>query len=144
MFNGGKISYWRLNQRSTVYPHLELDQRPYSQKEMRNICDKLKEELTNLNIVIYEESTYCNELNGQWNVCFAVSDLEKGISYTYLIRRCQDFKKTFGCPFINTDYIYGLNITGLMKETNNKFFDIIEKKLIELCPNSKKIDYFDT
>ena len=143
----GQISVWNLSRRASVYPHLELDQKPYSQEEMRSLCNKLKSELPNLDIHIYPQSSYCSEINGPWNVCFSVSqknNREEIIKYTYIIRRCVDFKKTFGCPFMNTDYIYDLKTTGLLKSTNSDLFNIIEKKLIELCPNSKKINYFDT
>ena len=143
----GQISVWNLSRRASVYPHLELGQKPYSQEEMRSLCNKLKSDLKDLNIEIYSQSSYCSEINGSWNVCFSVSqknDREEIIKYTYIIRRCVYFKKTFGCPFMNTDYIYDLKTTALLKSTNCDLFNIIEKKLIELCPNSKKINYFET
>ena len=142
--NGGKITEWRLSHRAKVYPHLELAQRSYSQKEMRTLCHKLKDALPDLKMVIYDQSSYCNELNGPWNVCFSVGDPETKMSYTYIIRRCTHFNKTYGCPFMNSAYIYGLRTTVLSKQTNNKLFDIIESKLMELMPKSKKVSYFDT
>jgi hypothetical protein len=142
------ITEWRKNRRVTIYPDLELDQRPYTQTEMRDLVEKLKASLPELNIIIYEQSTYCKELNGEWNVCFAVQghpvgDPNRKISYTYMIRSCDDLKKTYGCPFINSDYFYH-NITGLMKSLNEPLFNIIESKLMELVPSAKKVDYFDT
>ena len=144
----GKITSWKRSHSVTVYPHLELDQRDYSQQEMRSLVEKLKSELPELNIIIYEQSTYCRELNGEWNVCFAVqrfpvNNPNRKISYTYIIRSCEDFKKTYGCPFINSDYFYH-NITGLMKSLNEPLFNIIECKLMELVPSAKKVNYFDT
>ena len=123
---------------------------------MHDLCNKLKDELPELDILIYDQNSYCNELNGRWNVCFAVGDPEKGYAYTYIIRRCIDFNKTYGCSFINTNDIYGctdvilvdasppVKITGLMKQTNSKLFEIIESKLMELMPNAEKVNYFDT
>jgi len=148
----GKISHWKLSHRATVYPHLEIAQRPYSQEEMRTLVEKLKAALPELNIVIYEQSTYCNELNGPWNVCFSVQEKHDPkkpikISYTYIIRRCVDFNKTYGCPFINSMCQLGRTneqITGLLKELNEPLFNMIESKLIELAPDSKKVEYFDT
>ena len=142
------ITEWRKTRRVTIYPNLELDQRPYNQTEMRDLVEKLKASLPELNIHIYDQSTFCNELNGEWNVCFAVqghpvNDPNRKISYTYMIRRCDDFKKTYGCPFINSDYFYH-NITGLMKSLNEPLFNIIESKLMELVPSAKKVNYFDT
>jgi len=144
----GKITSWKRSRRVTVYPHLELDQRDYSHQEMLTLVENLKSELPELNIKIYKQSTFCKELNGEWNVCFAVQGHPSNnpnikISYTYIIRSCDDFKKTYGCPFINSDYFYR-NITGLMKSLNEPLFNIIESKLMELVPSAKKVDYFDT
>ena len=143
-FKGGKIPYWKLSYTTKVFPHLELAQRYYTQKEMRELCIKLKTELPELNILIYDENTYCCELNGAWNVCFAVGDPDKGLAYTYIIRSCNDFNKTYGCPFINYEYIQDLKITALHKSTNSKMFNIVESKLMEIMPNAKKVNYFDT
>ena len=140
----GKIYQWNLSQQAIVHPHLELVQRPYNYKEMYDLCLKLKGELSKFDIKIYEKSTYCHELNGSWNVCFAIGDPETKMAYTYIIRRCTDFNKTFGCPFVNTAYIYDLKIDGLLKQNNRKLFDIVESKLIELVPTAKKVNYFDT
>ena len=140
----GKIYEWNLSQRAIVHPHLELVQRPYNYKEMYDLCLKLKGELPDFDIKIYDQSTYCSELNGSWNVCFAIGDPETKMAYTYIIRRCIDFNKTFGCPFVNTGYIYDLKIAGLLKKHNRKLFDIVESKLIELVPTAKKVNYFDT
>tara|TARA_B100001142_G_C13975058_1_gene516469 strand:- start:179 stop:601 length:423 start_codon:yes stop_codon:yes gene_type:complete len=138
------ITQWNLSHRATVYPHLELEQRAYSQEEMRDLAKKLKANLPELNIHIYDQSTFCNELNGPWNVCFAIGDPKTKMAYTYIIRRCVHFKKTYGCPFVNTAYIYDLKIAGLMKESNSRLFDIIENMLMKLVPNAKKVNYFDT
>ena len=148
MSNNGKITQWGLSHRAIVYPHLELEQRAYSQEEMRSLCNKLKdvlkEEIPSLEVIVYPQSSYCSEINGPWNVCFSVQEENSNYKYTYIIRRCVDFKKTYGCPFQNTEYIYDLNTTALMESTNSSLFNIIESKLIELCPNSKKVNYFDT
>ena len=144
----GQIKVLNLSYRTQVYPHLEIAQQPHTQSEMRVLVEKLVDELPELNIIIYEKSTYCKELNGEWNVCFAVQGSPVGkpnrvISYTYIIRSCDDLKKTYGCPFVNSEY-YSLNTTGLMKTLNEPLFNIIESKLMELMPNSKKVGYFDT
>ena len=142
---GGKISVWNLSRRAKVYPHLEWS-KYYNQTEMRALVTKLKTELPDLNIVIHEKSSYCNELNGEWNVCFGVpKDVNgKPILYTYIIRSDTYFGKTYGCPFMNTDYIYSLNHTGLMKGTNEELFGIIENKIMELVPGAVKSTHFDT
>ena len=145
MSSDNKLRIWHLSHRAKVYPHLELDNRPYSQLEMRELCNKLAKSLPNLKFTIYEQSSYCNELNGPWNVCFSVKNPEeKGGFYTYIIRRCVDLNKTFGCPFFNNQYVHDLNTFALSKVCNEKLFTEIENKLISLCPNVQKVDYFDT
>jgi len=152
----GKITYWKKSHRATVYPHLELEQRSYTQEEMRDLVEKLKVTLPELNIHIYNQSTYCYELNGPWNVCFSVQEKHDPkkkikISYTYIIRSCDDFNKTFGCPlfFPALSALFQLGrvneqTTVLTKELNEPLFNMIESKLMELMPNAKKVDYFDT
>ena len=136
------ITEWKIGPVS-VYPHLELDQRPYTQTEMRDLAEKLKALLPKLKILIYKQSTYCYEVNGPWNVCFQVYDPKTDTIYTYMIRSCDDFNKTYGCPFVNNDYIKGRTM-GLTKEVNEALFNIIESKLMELVPSAKKVNYFDT
>ena len=58
---------------------------------MRSIVEKLKSELPELNIHIYDQSKFCNELNGPWNVCFAIGDPKTKMAYTYIIRSCEKF-----------------------------------------------------
>ena len=148
--NGGKIKYWTLSKNVTIFPHLELEQSAYTYNEMWNLCHKLKDSLPDLQMVIYDKSDYCYELNGPWNVCFSIYDPEnsfmgkQGFSYTYIIRSCNDFNKTYGCPVVNLEYVDKLKTLALTYATNLKLWNIIETKLIELIPNSKKVNYFDT
>ena len=151
MSNGGKIKYWTLSKHVIIFPHLELEQRELSHTEMRDLCHILRDYLPKLHIVIYDESTYCNELNGPWNVCFAISDPEniymgkKGFSYSYIIRSCSEFNKTYGCPVLNSEYSCGaLKQLPLTYATNLKLWNMVESKLIKLMPNSQKVNYFDT
>ena len=137
-----------LNDRTTILPHLELDNKPNTKDEILTICNKLKTQLTELTIIIYKENTYCKDLNGDWNVCFSVKEsnieeIYETYMYTYIIHSCNKTNKTYGSCLINYEYIYGLKITGLMESTNSKLFNIIENKLMELFPNYKKINYFE-
>ena len=140
------LRVWNLSRCATVYPHLEWPQY-YNQTEMRELVTKLKTELSELTITIYDKSSYCNELNGDWNVCFGVTktdDRGRVVVYTYIIRSDSSFGKTYGCPFMNTEYIYSLLHTGLMKETDNELFKIIENKLMELVPSANLVTHFET
>lgn len=149
MSKSKKIDSYSLSNRASFFPHLELDNKTSTQEEMRYICNKLKEQLSDLTIIIYNKNTYCSELNGDWNVCFSVKenkieDKYETYMYTYIIRSCDNLKKTFGCPFINYHYIYNLKTTALMESTNSELFNVIENKLMEFYPNAKKVDYFET
>ena len=133
------IKYWRLSPSAYVFPHLVLKEQKSTQKEMIEICKKLKSELY-LDIYIYSQDEYCKELNGNWNVCISIKEKDKEKKYTYIIRSCDDYNKTFGCPFVKT---YKSGITALTKSENEKIFNIVESKMMEIMPESKKVDYFD-
>ena len=138
-----RIYQWNLSNRAIVYPHLELDNKSYSQDEMRKLCNTLKQNMSKYEITIYDQSSYCNEINGPWNVCFSINNPLNNEKYTYIIRRCVEFNKTFGCPFLNEEYAYDLNTLALLETNNQHLFQLVESKLMELCPNSKKVNYFD-
>jgi len=147
-FRDSTIPFWRMTLSAYVYPHLELKQLPSSQKEMIDICKALKSELSDLEIYIYTKGEYCEELNADWNVCISIKEKDKEKKYTYIIRSCNTFNKTFGCPFIKTSKLsngtrHG-GITGLRKDINEKLFNTVESKLMKIMPDSKKVDYFDT
>jgi len=147
LFKPHTIPFWRITTSAYVFPHLELKQKPSTQKEMIDICKELKSELLELDIYIYSQGEYCKELNADWNVCISIKEKDKEIKYTYIIRSCDDFNKTYGCPFVKSDYLSnypGKGINGLKKDVNEKLFNIVESKLMELMPDSKKVDYFDT
>ena len=110
---------------------------------MRDLVEKLKALLPELKILIYKQNTYCYEVNGTWNVCFHVYDPKKNTIYTYMIRSCDDFNKTYGCPFVNSEYIKG-GTMALTKEVNEQLFYIIESTLKELVPSAVNVNYFDT
>ena len=141
------IKFWRLSPSAYVFPHLELKQEPSTHQEMLDICKALKSELSDLDIYIYSHGEYCKELNADWNVCISIKEKDKEKKYTYIIRSCDDYNKTFGCPFVKT---YNLGrypdkgISGLTKSENEKIFNIVESKLMELMPEYKKVDYFDS
>lgn len=94
------IPFW-VRGRVVIYPHIEFpfvwsyDQLLAAVMDIQLNCDGLR-------IQIYEKNSYCSEVNGGWNVVFAV--LSNNTNYTYMIRRDHDLKKTFACPFYNVEY----------------------------------------
>ena len=126
--------------RVSIFPHLEFDHL-YTYDDICKLVLNIKIEFFGDNMRIYELNSYCNEVNGRWNVCFSLNI--NGIEYTYMIRRDSLLKKTYGCPFTNMEYGYiGHNILDL--ETMPKKFIELEKYLMFTLVNPKKIDHFIT
>lgn len=97
-----------------IYPHISWD-KCLNNKELKKvgkyIVDKLVEK--GYNAYIWSVSSYCREVNGLWNVVISVvlkdESSNKTTKYMYMIRRDDKLNKTFGCPFINLEYIKDLN-----------------------------------
>ena len=146
-FKPRTIPVWRMTLSAYVFPHLELKQQTSTQKEMIDMCKALKSELSDLEIYIYSKGEYCEELNDDWNTCISIKEKGKEKKYTYIIRSCDTFNKTFGCPFIKTTKLGNSvdgGISGLRKNENEKLFNTVESKLMKIMPESKIVDYFDT
>ena len=112
----------------SIYPHIVWNQEQ-SQNELNDLAIKLKNSLPEYNFIIYSKDSYCNELVGDCNVCFGIIDY--GITYMYMLRSCSYSKKCFGCPFINTNYIYKGHI-DLSYENYPNIFEDLEDNLYEL------------
>ena len=121
-----KINCWYRNYSKTVviYPHLEFE-RLYSYSQLMEIANDIKQTLFQDSMEIYEKNAYCFELNGNWNVCFGVKDIN-GITYTYMLRRDYRLNKSYACPFVNTEYRNDLQHTVFNKETYLKKFTRLE------------------
>jgi len=132
------IKQWRLSQRCTVFPHLEFD-KLYTLKELKEIAETLKKDLVSkMTIQIFDESTYCKEVNGEWNVMIGVGFKgAKANLYTYMFRRDEEFGKSYGCPFQNSAYIYDIKHARFSQETAKEEFLIVEKYLIEKLGGEK-------
>lgn len=62
------IAHWKLSQRCIVFPHLEFG-KLYTFEELKDIAQTLKKDFEDkMTIIIFDESTYCKEVNGEWNV----------------------------------------------------------------------------
>ena len=132
------IPYWKLSQRCTVFPHLEFG-KLYTFEELKEIAETLKKDLEDkITIQIFNESSYCQEVNGKWNVIIGVSI--KGARanlYTYMLRRDDGFGKSYGSPFQNASYIYDIKHARFSKETAKEEFLIVEKYLMEKLGGEK-------
>ena len=137
------IPVWRIGP-VNIFPHLSWDG-CLDNQELVETAQKIKSELSDLNVKIHEQSTYCSEVNGPWNVVISISSKENGttIKYIYMIRRDSELSKTFGCPLINTEY-FMLHERPLSKCYNELLFDSFEKALIKVLGNGTSIDVFET
>jgi hypothetical protein len=96
VWNKGKVK---------IYPHIQID-KLYTYEELYSIIVMMKESLSGLDIIIYNKNEYCYEVNGSWNIIFAIvkNINNKVVHYHYMIRRDSQLNKTYCCPFHNTDY----------------------------------------
>ena len=129
-----------------IFPSLKWSEK-YSYEQLKGFVEKLKEKLPDMNIVIYDQNSYCSEVNGYWNVSFGVQTTGvNAITYMYMIRRDNDEDKniggSYGCPFMNTEYIYDLRHTSL--STKPEYLKKVESKLEEIIGKAQRITYFHT
>ena len=106
------MKYWRLG-KAIIRPHLVIDNL-WSYDLIDLYVKQMKQDLSNLNINIYEKNSYCYELNGSWNVVIGfLIRREDGelIEYTYMVRRDHLLCKTYFCPF----YVEGHGYCSLPK-----------------------------
>jgi len=106
------MKYWRLGN-AIIRPHLVIDNL-WTYDLIELYVKQMKQDLSNLNINIYEKNSYCSELNGSWNVVIGfLIRREDGelIEYTYMVRRDHLLCKTYFCPF----YVEGHGYCSLPK-----------------------------
>lgn len=132
------IPLWRLG-RVVIYPHIEFPFLWTYDQILAAVTD-LQCNCVGLQIKIYEQNSYCSELNGQWNVVFSVRDFKT--NYTYMIRRDHTLKKTFACPFYNEQYGY-IGDACLNKTRCPVGLGILERYLLDTY-GGRLIDRFQT
>ena len=100
------IKHWPIKGGITIYPHVVTNK--YStHDEMRSYIMQIAKMHPELNITMYEESTFCSELNGQWNVVFTTYDpAEPDVQNLYMLRRCKTHNETHGCPLQKVSRCY--------------------------------------
>ena len=95
---------WNIG-RVKIFPHIQID-KLYTYDELLSIIMTMKETMSGLDIIIYNKNEYCNEINGSWNIAFAiVKNIDNDVvRFHYMIRRDNLLNKTYCCPFLNTEY----------------------------------------
>ena len=135
------ISVWTLG-RVCIYPHLSWD----GCLDYDNLLETAKNitaKLSDLNISIYPLSSFCNEVNGRWNVIINIK--EGDFSYNYMIRRDKDFGKTFGCPIVNNHYMDSpMNERPLSELCNPDLFKRMETAITSVLSGGTHISFFET
>tara|TARA_B100000902_G_C27312759_1_gene919402 strand:- start:719 stop:1273 length:555 start_codon:yes stop_codon:yes gene_type:complete len=98
---------------------------------------------------------HCFEVDGEW--CIIISykgpninnirdyrgKKRESITYYYMIRTDDVYKKIYGCPFINTEYISDLGYAPLTSKALPKLYADIEKYFVENY-GAELIKYFPT
>jgi hypothetical protein len=147
----GCLKVWRLCS-VEIHPHLSWSE-CLSPEQLREKAHEVQTNLNDLNVRVWDQSTYTYETNGSWNVTLSVSDvvpadsgnknsLESKIEYIYMIRRDSKFNKTFGCPYYNSEYSY--THRPLLEYYNSDLFKRFESALIEVIGEAEHIDHFET
>jgi len=129
---------WRRG-RVVIYPHIEFSFLWTYDQILAAVTD-LQFNCNGLRIQIYEKNTYCNEVNGRWNVVFTM--VSNKTNYTYMIRRDHELKKTFACPFINEQY-GELGDFCFNRDNCPTEFNVLEKYIIDKY-GGRLIDRFQT
>jgi hypothetical protein len=120
------ISVWNIGP-VKIYPHIVHKSKLDVDTLAKIVVEKCQAD--NLKATLIDKNSYCSEVNG-WNVITICID---GITYTYLIRYDNSYQSTFGCPFVNTEYIEGLKHAALDRQF--PFFFEFER-IVESCfPN---------
>ena len=136
----GKLEIWKIGS-VWIYPDLAW-KKTLTNEELRKTAFLVQSKLTDMNITVWDESTYSAEVNGPWNVTLSIKMPNSNKSLIYMIRRDKQFNKTFGCPMSNNEY-YKTDLP-LSDRYNKDIFDRFRQTLIEILGEPEYIDYFET
>ena len=130
------MDYWAPKNGSVfIFPHLEWEL-DLTIEKLYQIVNSLKNSLKDLEITIWEQSTYSLEVNGSWNVIFSINDNNKKYMYMLFL----DKNKIYGSPFVNNEYKIVLKHRSLLSHLI--LYQKIEDKLIEIIGSPKHISKF--
>lgn len=147
----------------TTYPH-SMIKGLLTIEQMYEFANEIKVHFNEkgISVTIYDDNSYCSELNGTWNVVLSwrgeredkgslfsntpAKSVKKMYTYTYIIIHGTD-GNTYTGPLQNAEYIYDLKHVRFCEELYPEQFDILDQflkqhektKMIELFPI--KTDY---
>jgi len=132
------MDYWAPKNGSVfIFPHLEWDL-DLTIEKLYEIVNNLKNSLKDLDITIWDQSTYSFEVNGSWNVIFSINNNKKKYMYMLFL----DKNKIYGSPFVNNEYKIVLKHRSLLSDLI--LYRKIEDKLIEIIGSPNHISKFST
>ena len=131
------ISEWRMG---PVYIYPDKSWKGCLNKDnLREVAHLIKKDLSDLNVKVWDQSSYTCETNGPWNVTISIES--KSYNYIYMIRKDEKFNKTYGCPMYNSEYSKELPLT---KKCNENLFNRLSESLTKILGTPDIIDYFLT
>ena len=128
-----------------IYPHLVFD-KLMNYNEMFVFANTLANsfKILDVNCFVYEKNTYTYEMNGNWNVVLSVKYTNpidnKEYRALFAIINSRYYKKTYFCPFYNTEYT-ALNHHSINNESSLAQFELLTL-LIKNKLDVKQIESF--
>lgn len=108
------MEVWNIRGGIRIWPHIEFPE-VWSFNQIREAIYDIQKNLF-LNTHIFEDG-YCCEMDGNWNMVFAIVKYKNDVKYkyTYIIRNDTLAGHTYACPIDKADYGY-LREFALTKE----------------------------
>lgn len=136
------MSCWKIGD-VIIKPHIKFN-KLYTYYEIWSMISLMKDKLSDkIFISIFDKNSYCSEVNGLWNVVFSV--VFNNTNYTYMIRRDTLLNKTYGCPFVNSQYAYdstphqsldSINCIAIFKYIEDYLVGNYDGKFIQYFPKT--------
>jgi hypothetical protein len=97
------MKVWNKGGGIQIWPHIEFPE-VWSFNKIRDVIYDIQNNLF-LNTYIFEDG-YCSEMDGKWNMVFAIVKYKDDVKYkyTYVIRRDKLAGHTYACPIEKDDY----------------------------------------
>jgi len=136
-FNKGRIVIIPDKEWNILYSFEQMQKQLTNIKEYFDAKSKFK-------LVIYEKNSYCNEVNGLWNIVMSVT-LENKVTYMYIYRRDIGIKKMYACPLV-PPIAYGHSLKHITWTPENAAckisYELLQEAMEHVIGKSQKINYF--
>jgi len=136
-FNKGRIVIIPDKEWNILYSFEQMQKQLTNIKEYFDAKSKFK-------LVIYEKNSYCNEVNGLWNIVMSVT-LENKVTYMYIYRRDIGIKKMYACPLV-PPIAYGHSLKHITWTPENEAckisYELLQEAMEHVIGKSQKINYF--